>query len=226
MKTIPVTRSILSEFALGEFFKSKYQLDDYLICVLFRTGINHTYFLKAEQVAYVIRVYSHNWRSRTEIKEELKLLNVLHENGLNVSYAIRDQQGKLIQELAAPEGVRYAALFTYAKGGKVRFMDEKMCFQIGTLMANFHQVSGQVSLKRVIYNEESLLQQPYEHLKQFFSEELEEMQYIKALYESFDSADFAKLNSGAVHMDIWYDNMAISANGKATIFDFDFCGTG
>ncbi|WP_218921447.1 phosphotransferase enzyme family protein [Haliscomenobacter hydrossis] len=35
-----------------------------------------------------------------------------------------------------------------------------------------------------------------------------------------------ELRTGAVHLDIWFDNLNISKTGEITIFDFDFCGNG
>ncbi len=92
--------------------------------------MNHTYFLSDSETKYVLRVYSHNWRSKSEIFEEIKLLNLLKENDLSVSFPIQDKKGEFIQEINAPEGIRYLVLFSFAKGGKIRFMDNETCFKM------------------------------------------------------------------------------------------------
>jgi len=56
MKTFPVIASILSPIELGEFISEKYQLEDPFDCSLFRTGVNHTYFLSNANTKYVVRV--------------------------------------------------------------------------------------------------------------------------------------------------------------------------
>jgi Ser/Thr protein kinase RdoA (MazF antagonist) len=46
------------------------------------------------------------------------------------------------------------------------------------------------------------------------------------LLDEIDKADVTQLRQGAVHLDIWFDNMNISNDGHITLFDFDFCGNG
>ena len=226
MIVLPVTTSTLSSKELGEFIKDKYQLNENFNCELFRTGMNHTYFLSNNEAKYVLRVYSHNWRSKTEILEEIKLLNLLKENNLSVSFPIQDKNGIFIQEVNAPEGIRYAVVFSFAQGSKTRFTDKETCFSIGLLMAKIHSLTSNKTINRISYNKKSLIKLPYEYLKNFFSEKLPEMEYIKEIGEFFQKTDFENTQKGIVHLDIWYDNMAITNEKEITIFDFDFCGNG
>lgn len=226
MTTFPVTASTISANELGEFTKEKYGLNENYDCKLFRTGMNHTYFLSDNETKYVLRVYSHNWRSKSEIIEEIKLLNLLSEEDLSVSFPIKDKNGGFIQEINAPEGIRYIVLFSFAKGGKIRFMDNETCFEIGSLMAKIHNLTVNKTIDRISYDKKSLIEFPYEHLKQFFSDNLPEMEFIKEVGKSFQNSDFDNVQNGVVHMDIWYDNMAVMNSNQITIFDFDFCGNG
>ena len=226
MTVFPVITSTISEKELGEFAKERYGLNENYNCKLFRTGMNHTYFLSDNETKYVLRVYSHNWRSKSEIIEEIKLLNLLNENNLSVSFPILDKNEKYIQKINAPEGIRYVVLFSFAKGGKIRFTDKETCFAIGSLMAKFHNLTSNTTIGRISYDKESLLELPYERLKEFFSEKLPEMGYIKEISELFHKTDFENARNGIVHLDIWYDNMAITKDKEITIFDFDFCGNG
>ncbi|SIQ32623.1 phosphotransferase [Maribacter ulvicola] len=226
MTVLPVSASTISEKALGEFVKEKYALNKNYDCTLFRTGMNHTYFLANSDTKYVARVYSHNWRTKSEITEELKVLKLLSENKVSVSFPIQDKHGKFIQTINAPEGVRYVVLFSFAKGEKIRFIDKETCFLIGTLMAKIHNLTLDSTIERIFYDQESLLKLPFEHLKQFFPEELSEMQFIKHIDDFFDKTDFENVRKGVVHMDLWYDNMAVTNEREITFFDFDFCGNG
>ena len=226
MTIFPVTASTISAKELGIFAKEKYGLNKNFVCNLFRTGINHTYFLSDNETKFALRVYSHNWRSKSEIIEEIKLLNLLKENNLGVSFPIQDKNGAFIQEINAPEGIRYVVLFSFAKGGKIRFTDKETCFLIGSLMAKNHNLTSNKTIARISYNKESLLELPYEYLKQFFSEKLPEMEFIKEIGEFFKKTEFETTRNGVVHMDIWYDNMAVTHEKEITIYDFDFCGNG
>lgn len=230
MTVFPVTASTISAKELGEFAKEKYDLNDNYDCKLFRTGINHTYFLSDNETKYALRVYSHNWRSKSEIIEEIKLLNLLSENNLGVSYPIKDTKGEFIQEINAPEGLRYVVLFSFAEGEKMRFMNNDTCFEIGLCMAKIHNITANKTINRTNYNSELLLKKSYNQLTQFFTEDLSEMKYLKELgseiSKTFEEINESKIQKGIVHLDIWYDNLAVNSNNEITIFDFDNCGNG
>lgn len=230
MTHFPVTTSTLSATALGQLAIEKYTLSQNATCQLYRTGMNHTYFITDNDAKYVFRVYCFNWRSKSEIEEEIKLLQLLKENQLSISFPIADNQGEFIQDINAPEGLRHAVLFSFAKGDKIRFMDSKTCFSIGMLIAKIHTTTANKSIDRIDYNVETLLRLPYEYAKNHFLESNTEMQFIKnqskKISQTFDTIDYSKVRKGIIHLDIWYDNMSVTDKNEITIFDFDFCGNG
>jgi Ser/Thr protein kinase RdoA (MazF antagonist) len=230
MTTFPVIASTLSENELGNFINEKYQLTENFNCKLFRTGVNHTYFLSDANTKYVVRVYCHNWRTKTEIQEELCLLNSLKKHNLSISAPIPDKSGNLIQEIIAPEGLRYVVLFTFAEGEKMRFMTNETCFAVGSLMAKIHYVTERKKINRMNYNSDALMYKAYEKLNLFFSEDLDEMLYLKhissKIAKRFEKSHLSENQKGIVHLDIWYDNLSVNNKEEITIFDFDNCGNG
>ena len=230
MTHFPVTTSTLSDKALAQLVIEKYSLNENSTCQLFRTGINHTYFISDNETKYVLRVYFYNWRSKSQIHEEINLLHLLKENHTSISFPIADKKGNFIQDINAPEGIRHAVLFSFAEGKKIRFMDATICFSIGSLMAKIHTITANQSIDRINYNLETLVQLPYEYAKQYFPETIPEMEFIKKqskkISKTFEKIDSNKVTKGIVHMDIWYDNMNIKDQNEPTIFDFDFCGNG
>lgn len=230
MTQFPVTTSTLSATALGQFVIKQYNLSENCTCQLFRTGINHTYFIADNETKYVLRVYFYNWRTKSQIKEEIKLLQLLKENHMSISFPIVDKKGEFIQDINAPEGRRHAVLFSFAEGEKIRFMNVAACFSIGSLMAKIHTITANKSIKRFTYDTETLVQLPFEYAKSHFSESIAEMQFVKKqskkISKTFEEIDFTKITKGIVHLDIWYDNMNVTDKNEATIFDFDFCGNG
>ncbi len=230
MRTIPVTASTLSEKYLGDFIKEKYGLDNTFECKLFRTGLNHTYFISNEITKFVVRVYCHNWRSKNEIQEELKLLKLLKNNNISVSFPIYDKEDNLIQSIKAPEGLRHIVVFSFAKGQKLRSMSNDTCSEIGSIMARIHTLTENSSIDRLTYNHDILLNESYNHLISFFSENLDEMKYLKKIgnqiSKSFQEISILNFQKGIVHLDIWYDNLSVSDANEITIFDFDNCGNG
>lgn len=230
MTTFPVTASTLSQKELGEFIRKKYQLDVQFDCKLFRTGVNHTYFMSDSKKKYVVRVYCHQWRTEIEIEQELKLLQLLRKNDISVSFPIPDGEGKLIQEINAPEGLRHIVLFSFAEGEKMRFMTNKTCETIGTVMAKIHNVTAGKKIERTTYDSDILLHKAYNHLNLYFSDDLDEMKYLKQITsiisKKFNDSNWSDNEKGIVHLDIWYDNLAVNSEDGITIFDFDNCGNG
>jgi len=230
MTTFPIIASTVSQTELGKFITEKYQLKEYFDCKLFRTGVNHTYFLLGTHTKYVVRVYCYNWRTKVEIQQELELLNLLKNNNLSVSFPIPDKEGNLIQEINAPEGLRYVVLFTFAEGEKMRFMTNETCFAIGSMMAKIHNITANKKIDRVNYNSDILLNKACEHLNLFFSDDLNEMKYLKQISskmsKNFGDSNLSENQKGIVHLDIWYDNLSVNKENEITIFDFDNCGNG
>jgi Ser/Thr protein kinase RdoA (MazF antagonist) len=230
MNLFPVTASTLSENHLRLLLIDHYNLSDNCTCKLFRTGINHTYFIDDNEKKYVFRIYSFGWRTKVEIEAELNLLTVLKNNNISVSYALTDIKDKFIQEINAPEGLRYAVLFTFAKGDKVRFMNEESCASIGAIMAKIHKITSNIRVERIDYNIQTLLKLPYQKATKYFSEDLAEMKFLKSciadISKTIEDKSNENIYASCVHLDIWYDNMSITDKNEITFFDFDFCGNG
>jgi Ser/Thr protein kinase RdoA (MazF antagonist) len=230
MQPFPVVCSTLSATHLATFLQQQYAFGAATACRLLRAAINHAYLVTNGEYRYVFRVYSYNWRSDLEITEEIRLLQVLKENDIPVSYALPDPQGNFIQHIPAPEGMRMGVLFSYAKGEKVLNYSEALHYKLGAIMARMHKVTQQMPLQRVQYNPAVLLLHPFERLKQFISIETEEMRFMqhaqKHLLQLYYNAPAAALRQGVVHMDIWFDNLNIHNSEAITLFDFDFCGNG
>lgn len=230
MTTFPAIASTLSETELGNFIKEKYQLAENFNCKLFRTGVNHTYFISDNETKFVFRVYCYKWRTKIEIEQELELLHLLKKNALSVSHPIPDTKGNFIQEIKAPEGIRYAVLFSFAKGEKMRFMSNETCYSIGSLMAKIHNITERKKINRVNYDPEILLYKSYDNIKSFFAEDIDEMKFLKKISpkisKKLEDRNLSENQNGIVHLDIWYDNLSVNNENEITIFDFDNCGNG
>lgn len=230
MHTVPVTDSTISAQYLVSFLQKKYGLSSATQCRIFRTGINHSYIVTDRDHKFVFRIYTLNWRSASEISEEIRLLNILKENSISVANPVMDVNQNYIQNIQAPEGLRYGVLFSYAPGKKARNFSEEITYNMGVWMAKFHKITEQVHLKRIDYDVSTLTTLPYQFARQHFPESNEEMQFVREAgniinYVFTDTSPEA-LRKGVIHLDIWYDNMHISEAGDMTVFDFDFCGNG
>lgn len=230
MNVFPVSNSNLSPFHLGVFLEKHYFPEQQVECRILKTGISDTYLVTTCGKRYIFRVYSFQWRTRAEISEELRLLRHLRDNGISVSYAIPDLENTWIHSFAAPEGERFGVLFSFAEGHKVLNFDTETHFRVGKLMAEMHLLARDFTLQRVTYTKKELLVDSLVQLSRFLPADTEEMQYMKSVQEylvtELENADQTQLRQGAVHLDLWFDNMNITTEGEVTFFDFDFCGNG
>lgn len=165
-----------------------------------------------------------------EISEEIRLLGHLHSNDVPIARPIADKDGNFIQTLNAPEGSRYGVLFAFADGKKIPQFTEDISFNIGRTMAKMHSLTENFRLKRVDYNVQTLLKDSNSISNKFFGRESDEVIFVnntsKYLIGEFEKVKQDEVRSGAIHLDIWFDNMHISEEGEITLFDFDFCGNG
>ncbi|CAI8798379.1 phosphotransferase [Chryseobacterium sp. IT-36CA2] len=192
--------------------------------------MNHLYIVHDGENKYVFRVYTHHWRTQLEIEEELRLLNLLKKADRQVAFPIADQSNKFIQEIEAPEGKRFGVLFSFAKGIKTAKFSPETSFLIGQALAKVHQSTENVELMRMSYNAQNLLKNPVAKTKEFYSKNTSEIEFLESLSAfltlKMENIDQQNMRSGAVHLDVWFDNLHIDNEKEITFFDFDFCGNG
>ncbi|KPE50870.1 phosphotransferase [Chryseobacterium indologenes] len=226
----PTINSTLSPGELGKLIQQKYGLTDKTECHIFRLAMNHLYIVHDDENQYVFRVYTHNWRTKLEIEEELRLLTILKEADRQVAFPIADKSNKFIQEIEAPEGTRLGVLFSYAKGTKTAKFSHQTSFLIGQALAKVHQSTENVELMRMFYDAQNLLKNPVLRTKKFYSKNSSEIEFLETLSAflmlKMEGIDKHKMRYGAIHLDVWFDNLHIDNEKEITFFDFDFCGNG
>jgi Ser/Thr protein kinase RdoA (MazF antagonist) len=226
----PAINSTLSPDGLGQLIQRKYGLSDKTECRIFRLAMNHLYIVHDGENKYVFRVYTHNWRTKLEIQEEVRLLTLLKEAGRPVAFPIADQSNQFIQEIEALEGTRCGVLFSYAKGTKTAKFSHHTSFLIGQALAKVHQSTENLKLMRISYNTQNLLKNPVLRTKEFYSKNIAETKFLETLSAfltpKIEHIDIQKVRYGTVHLDVWFDNLHIDDEKEITFFDFDFCGNG
>lgn len=226
----PTINSTLSPNELGKLIQQKYEVSDNTECSIFRLAMNHLYIVLDGEDKYVFRVYTHNWRTKLEIEEELRLLNHLKVTDGNVAFPIADKFSEYIQEIEAPEGKRFGVLFSYAKGAKTAKFSHQTSFLIGHALAKVHQSTENFELNRMTYTSQNLLIEPVLRTREFYSKNIIEIEYLEKLAAflsiKIKNIDKTKMRYGSVHLDVWFDNLHINNEKEITFFDFDFCGNG
>jgi Ser/Thr protein kinase RdoA (MazF antagonist) len=230
MTVFPVTESTLSANHIGQFLQNKYDLSEKTECKLFRTGMNHLYMVTDGEKRFVFRVYTFNWRTKLEVAEELRLLLHLKQNNLPTTYPLADKTNEFIQEFNSPEGKRYGVLFSFAKGIKMAQFTPETSYFIRQALAKIHKATEGFQINRIRYDTKVLLIDSMERTKLFFSKPSEEIRFLEQtavfLQNEFDKTNSNKVRQGAVHLDVWFDNIHFTSDNEITIFDFDFCGNG
>ena len=230
MNQFPVSNSIIAASHLGDFLKVKYDFGKNASCQLIKNWVNDTYLIKENSDKYIFRIYRLNWRTEIEIEEELKWINLLKENDISVSFPILDQDKNYIQPIQAPEGKRFGVLFSFAEGEKQLNVLPEFHFDIGKMMGQIHQVSEGLHLKRITYSPQVLLFDSLKRIAKCLASTSPEFDFLEKTQQQlssfFTEIKLGEIRSGAVHLDIWADNLNIDHNNNITLFDFDFCGNG
>ncbi|MCJ7738756.1 MAG: phosphotransferase [Anaerolineae bacterium] len=143
-RVFPVQDSTLSAEALAERVLKRYDLAGAVVCRFFRKGICDTYKVETSDQAYYLKVYKHGRRTRTDVTEEVRLLNHLAANGVSVAKPVMRQDGHYVSQLAAPEGTRYAVLFEAAHGVAGHEGNRSRIEAFGEMVGRMHRAADQM----------------------------------------------------------------------------------
>lgn len=228
----PIEYSSLSTQALLELVCKKYSFLNSASITFIKRGFNDTYLIQSGTDKYILRVYKHNWRSLESIESELKFLNHLKDGGISVSFPIADNQKQFIHSIDAPEGIRYAVLFSYAEGEQVRKLTIEQAELLGIQTGKIHSLSQNKNFGTPAHNYDIDYQfeKTLSTLKLILVDHPNEYNYIIQLNgyftELFSDIDKTQLATGVCHGDLQAENFHLNSKNKLTFFDFDFFGDG
>lgn len=232
---ISVIHSVFDGTALITHVLCKYAISQPLRCKLYKRGLNDTYLVEAETENYILRIYCLGWRNKQEIDFELELLEFLHQQNQPVAYPIARQDGGFTTEIFAPEGTRYAAVFTYAPGHAVEEkLDHQQSYLLGKTLANIHQISNefQSSFLRPELNTQYLLDWSIDGIANLYKHRKSELAYLQ---QQIDKIKFQLSKIQLSHSspdygicvgDVHSGNAHFNDQNQPTLFDFDQCGYG
>ena len=226
-----ITYSTLSTAALKGLVVPNYSLGDPVECVLFQRGVNDTYLLTVAGRQFALRVSRAGWRSPDRIATELSALTHLHSKGVGVAMPVARDDGSFITEIQAPEGLRRAVLFEWAKGRTPKYGNAQDAFRYGQLVARLHCASDDMpaSNARPRMDLNYLLGEPMERIRTRLLgmpriwKDLNQL--VQRVLARLDRVALKELDWGFCHGDVWSDN-ARTDGERLTLFDFDSCGTG
>jgi Ser/Thr protein kinase RdoA (MazF antagonist) len=232
-ETFPVSYSTLACDGLISQVLPQYPIEAVRGCQFWHRGLSDIYIIETAHTAYILRVSHHHWRSRSETLFELELLDYLWKQNTPVARALRTKEGRLSVDINAPEGTRYAALFTYAPGQvPVGDLNSEQSHTLGATVARLHQVSQQfvTDHDRPPLTLEYLLEQSVDAIAPFLRGCPEDLTFLKNTANHIRSqlADFPKTLPlwGVCWGDPHSGNAHFTPQGDVTLFDFDQCGYG
>ena len=210
---------------------AEYDIGQPVTCRLLHRGLNDTYLVTTAEVRYVLRVYRYQWRSLDDILYELDLLTHLQRKGAPVSSPIPRKDGSFTHLLHAPEGDRYAVLFTYAPGVPRSFPLEEWYVRLyGQSVAEIHNALDDFSSPHTRFplDLDYLLDRPLRAILPLLEQRADDAHYLQHL-AGFLKAQVtlrrSALEQGACHGDFHGQNCHLS-DQQLTFFDFDCCGPG
>ena len=229
---VRVQRSILAADALAPIVAQAYALDG-LRCQLIKSAMLDTYLVTAATGPAILRIYPAQRRTEAHILAELDVLAYLQAAGISVSVPIRQRDGEWLLTLQAPEGARYAALFTYAPGQPL----SQQCTPpnvraFGHMLAHMHVLADRLAQLpiRPPLDLETLLDRPLTELDRVFGERAAEWVFLRqvaaAVRPRIAALPTESPEYGFCHGDTGSANAHVTTDGHLTLFDFDLCGAG
>ena len=228
----PVQRSILSVEALEEVIRNAYQLK-VTGCELLKPQLSDIYRIDSESGPYILRVYPHSMNLARWIAAEVNVLTALQAVDLPVSKPIAQTDGRWLLALDAPEGERYAVLYSYARGRSLkRFKDPELYRAFGRLAASVHAAAENLPpvQDRAPLDRYALLARPMEVISATYPEHWKEVEELREVAEQvarmMDQLPQAHPYWGFCHGELNFSNVHVSPEGELTLFDFEYCGPG
>lgn len=216
-----------------------YEIANPLSCSWISRGFNDHYLVQTPNRRWVLRLYFNHkyWISGPwDFLYELELLRFVHSQGVSVAAPVERRDGDLLGTLETEAGNRYFALFDFADGD----IRGDLTVEQGRLMcrtlAEFHLAADEFRPSRSTYRRYNLdlrylLDQPMELLDRFLVEHgrpgLERFgAAVEELREQVLALPRDGTQYGLIHGDPHRGNVAVTEDGRVTLFDFDHGGFG
>jgi Ser/Thr protein kinase RdoA (MazF antagonist) len=227
-----IAYSILSADALMKKVADAYAIDPPTACHLVRRRRHDTYRLVTRAARYIVRIYRTGSRSVDEVAYELDLVNHLAAKGVGVAVPVPTKHGHLVLSIPAPEGPRQLVVFTYVSGESLSASNPEHCYLAGRLLAALHAASDDFISPhaRQLLDLALLIDEPVAALEPFLSSRPSDLAYLQGaasrLRNEVAAAASRGLHWGVCQGDFEAKNILITADRRATVFNFDGCGSG
>ena len=232
-EVFPVTYSTLACDALMVRVLPYYGIESVTNCQLWNRGLSDVYIVETAAEAYILRISHAHWRTKSEIMFELELLLHLQQRQIPVAPPLTTADGRLCIDIQAPEGSRYATLFTYAPGQvAIGDLSRTQGYRLGETVAQLHQAATDFrsQAQRQTLTLDYLLDDSLTAIAPFLRTRLDDLTYLNTVIDSIKAQlqDFPQEPPywGICWGDAHSGNAHFTSDNQITLFDFDQCGYG
>ena len=223
----------MDENALAEWILSCYPLREPIRCRFYRSSMSDVYLVDTGDAAYLLKIYMRDRHSRGAIETEVGFLNDLLDHDIPVAAPVANNDAAYLNEMHAPEGIRYAVLYDAIAGDEPQQVNLEHSRSFGQLAGRLHNCADRLAVKydRWHLDETYLVEEPLNHIRPYLQHRKKDYQYLSALgreliaelhrWVSKENPEY-----GLCHGDLHTGNARFDANGRLTLFDFDSFGYG
>lgn len=227
----PVQRSLLVASALEERVLCNYHLSEPATCRFWRRSINDLYLVRAGETRFVLRICPAYWRSYDHLSAEIELLNFLRSARISVPQPVRQKGGIYIQTLNAPEGSRFAALFTFVPGATYIGSEvQSHCY--GQAIACLHAATDSYPAGRAGFSFEptDMVDESLDRLRPLCADHQDDLHYLleisNGLRQASSNLPRRAPQYGICHGDVNDGNILFGDHGQWALLDFEYFGYG
>lgn len=148
----------------------RYPLQEPVHCELVQNGMNDVYKVYTGKANYYLRISLAGAHRLADIEDEVAVIRHLAGDGLKVAVPVAGRDGTDIWALRAPEGTRYAVLFTEAENNPSQ--NQHQCYwNLGCVVARMHRSvdSSAIVILREPWDDRTLITRPLALLKPYLA---------------------------------------------------------
>jgi Ser/Thr protein kinase RdoA (MazF antagonist) len=229
----PVTHSTLSEEALIDWVRLRYPLKEPVCCRFLRQSISDVYRVDTPDASYILKIYMHGRHPKQAIEAEIDFLHDLLDHDIPVAVPVENHDTLFLNEIDAPEGVRYAVLFTAITGNEPQETNLEHSHNFGRLAGRMHHCADQLGKRyaRGQLDETHLIADPLNQMSPYLRHRPRDYEYLSdmgdtLITELHSLVSKEKPEYGVCHGDLHTGNARFDQGGRLTLFDFDSFGYG
>ena len=175
---------------------------------------NSNYYLDTDNGHYVLTLYEHH--SDDELEYILGLQQHLSNRGVHCAAPVKDRRG----DFFSPLKQRPAAIIEKLPGAVQAEPDALRCNQIGGELARFHRAGQDYRRMRANPRGIEWLLAAADMLESELDDD--DRQLYEAVLRDYRALDITRLPRGAIHADLFHDNVLFDGDALKGIIDFDY----